>query len=115
MKRKSNLYNNICNLQNITFCFNEVKRNTRNIKRVWYLKSYKAVCISEILQTLKNKSYTVGPYTHFIIHEPKKREIVSQGVKDKIINHLVARYILYPALLPCLLDINVASRKNLGT
>jgi len=34
---------------------------------------------------------------------------------DKIVNHLVARYILYPAILPCLLDCNVASRKGLGT
>ena len=36
-------------------------------------------------------------------------------MQDKVINHLVARYILYPALLPCLLDVNVASRKGLGT
>ena len=37
-------------------------------------------------------------------------------MQDKIVNHLVARYILYPALIPipCLLDINVASRKNMG-
>jgi hypothetical protein len=40
---------------------------------------------------------------------------VSQNIIDKIVNHLVARYILYPAILPCLLDVNVASRKNLGT
>ena len=36
-------------------------------------------------------------------------------MQDKIINHLVARYILYPALLPCLLDVNMASRENKGT
>ena len=41
--------------------------------------------------------------------------ISSQNSEDKIINHLVARHILYPAILPCLLDINVASRKNMGT
>ena len=54
-------------------------------------------------------------YNKFIIYEPKRREIVSQGVQDKIINHLVARHILYPAILPCLLDVNVASRKDMGT
>ena len=36
-------------------------------------------------------------------------------MQDKVVNHLVARYILYPALLPCLIDSNVASRKNMGT
>lgn len=46
---------------------------------------------------------------------PKRRRIVSQNMQDKVVNHLVARYILYPALIPCLLDYNVASRKNMGT
>ena len=33
---------------------------------------------------------------------------------DKVINHLIARHILYPAVLPVLLDFNVASRKDMG-
>ena len=33
---------------------------------------------------------------------------------DKVINHLIARQILYPAILPVLLDFNVASRKDMG-
>lgn len=57
----------------------------------------------------------LGPVNIFTIYEPKERRIVSQNVQDKIVNHLVARYILYPALLPCLLSINVASRKDMGT
>lgn len=42
------------------------------------------------------------------------RRIVSQNMVDKVVNHLVSRNILYPAILPCLLDVNVASRKGLG-
>lgn len=34
---------------------------------------------------------------------------------DKTINHLVSRYILYEALLPCLVNENCASRPNKGT
>ena len=62
----------------------------------------------------KNEQYIVGPYNVFTIYEPKERKIVSQSMQDKIVNHLVARFILYPALLPCLLDFNVASIKNKG-
>ena len=36
-------------------------------------------------------------------------------MQDKVINHLVARQILYPSILPSLLNFNVASRKNLST
>lgn len=115
MKRKGNLYPAIYDFNNIIFAYNEVCKNTRNERRVENLKEYKSIYISRIHEILKNRQYKVGPYNKFIIYEPKKRLIVSQNVQDKIVNHLVARYILYPAILPCLLDINVASRKNMGT
>lgn len=115
MKRKNNLYKNICNIENINTVYTEVCRNTRNKRRVETLKAYKSVLISKIHKTLLNKEYVVGPYNEFTIYEPKQRQIVSQGLEDKIINHLVARYILYPAILPCLLNVNVASRKDMGT
>lgn len=115
MKRKNNLYQSIYDYNNILDAYNEVCRNTRNERRVANLKEYKSIYITRTYNILKNKQYVVGPYNKFIIYEPKERLIVSQNVQDKIINHLVARHILYPAILPCLLDINVASRKNMGT
>lgn len=115
MKRKNNLYKNICIYSNINDAFNEVCRNTKNKRRVEILKQYKSIYLARISNILKNKQYVVGPYNKFVIYEPKRREIVSQNLQDKIVNHLVARHILYPAILPCLLDVNVASRKNLGT
>ena len=115
MKRKKDLYKDICNIYNIQKVFNEVCRNTKNKRKVFNLKSYKAIYIARTYNTLITKSYTVGPYHHFTIDEPKKRNIISQNVQDKIINHLVARYILQPSILPCLLDVNVASRTGMGT
>lgn len=115
MKRKNNLYNNICKLENITSAFNEVCRNTTNKRKVAHLRQYKCVYISRIHHTLISNSYKPGDYNVFTIYEPKERRIVSQNMEDKIVNHLVSRYILYPAIIPCLLDVNVASRKNLGT
>ena len=115
MKRKGNLYQNIYNFDNIVNAFNEVCRNTKNKRKVEYFKEYKCLYISRIHDILKNKQYKMGNYNVFTIYEPKERRIVSQNMQDKVINHLVARYILYPAVLPCLLDINVASRKNMGT
>lgn len=115
MKRKNNLYKDIYKIENIEKAYREVCKNTHNKKHVENLKEYHSIYISRTYDILKNKKYIVGPYNHFTIYDPKRREIVSQNIQDKIINHLVSRYILYPALLPCLLDINVASRKNMGT
>ncbi len=115
MKRKGNLYQNLYKFENIQSAFNEVCKNTKNKKKVARFKEYKCIYISRIYDILQTKTYRPGPYNVFTIYEPKKRRIVSQNMQDKVINHLVARHILYPALLPCLLDVNVASRKGLGT
>lgn len=114
MKRKGYLYEDIYNFNNIQNAFNEVCRNTKNKKKVEFFKEYRCIYISRIYNILKDEKYTVGPYNIFTIYEPKIRRIVSQNMQDKVINHLVARHILYPALLPCLLEFNVASRKDMG-
>lgn len=114
MKRKSNLYKNIYKIENIQAAFDEVCRNTKNKRKVELFKEYKCTYITRIYNILKDEKYIVGPYNVFKIYEPKERRIVSQNMQDKIINHLIARHILYPALLPCLLDFNVASRKSMG-
>lgn len=115
MKRKSHLYENIYDFNHIIDAFNEVCRNTKNKKKVEFFKEYRCTYISRIYHILKNEQYVVGPYNIFTLYEPKERRIVSQSMQDKVVNHLVARQILYPAVLPCLLDFNVASRKDFGT
>ena len=115
MKRLGNLYENIYKFENINSAFNEVCRNTKNKRRVYKLKEYKCIYIARITKILKNREYKPGPCNVFTIYEPKERRIVSQNMQDKVINHLVARHILHPALFPCLLDVNVASRKSYGT
>lgn len=115
MKRKGNLYKDIYQFENIVSAYDEVCRNTRNKRKVARFKEYKCIYISRIHNILESKTYKPGPYNVFTIYEPKERRIVSQNMLDKVINHLVSRHILYPALLPCLLDVNVASRKGLGT
>lgn len=115
MKRKNNLYVNTYNMENIMQAFDEVCRNTRNKRKVRKYKEYRCIYVSRIYDILINKNYKVGPYNIFTIYEPKERRIVSQNLQDKIINHLVSRQILYPALNPCLIKENVASIKGKGT
>ena len=48
MKRKNNLYNNICKIDNIISAYNEVAKNTKNKRRVANLKDYKSLYIQRI-------------------------------------------------------------------
>ncbi len=115
MKRKGNLYKDICNVNNIIKVFDEVCRNTKNKGKVYKYKKLKCLNVFRIYDTLINKKYVVGPYNKFTIYEPKKRDVVSQQMFDKVINHLVARHILMPSIEKCLIDSNVASRVGRGT
>lgn len=115
MKRKSNLYKDIYKFENILYCFNEICKNTKNKNKVNEFKSFKSIYITRVYKDLKDKTYEVGKFNIFYIYDPKKRRIVSQNMYDKLVNHLVSRYILYPSLLPCLIDSNCASRKGKGT
>ena len=114
MKRKNNLYQDLYKLENIEDAFQEICQHTKNKEKVAYFKEYKCLYISRIYELLEQKKYKVGPYNIFYIYEPKKRRIVSQNLVDKVINHLVAKHILIPSVMPCLLDSNVASRKDMG-
>lgn len=115
MKRKGNLYEDICNVNNILVAYDEVCRNTKNKVKVNTYREYKCGNVAKIYNVLTKRKYEVGPYNVFTIYEPKERRIVSQKMFDKVVNHLVARYILMPAIFPSLVPENVASRKDLGT
>lgn len=115
MKKINNLYNNMYKYKNIKIAFDEVCRNTANKKRVLIMRNNESNIITKVHDILKERRYTPDECNVFQIDDPKPRTIVSQKMIDKIINHLIAREILYPAILPRLLDCNVASRKGLGT
>jgi hypothetical protein len=93
----------------------EICRNTKNKSKVNRFISFKSIYITRVYKDLKDKTYTPGKFVTLYIYDPKKRRIVSQEMYDKLVNHLVSRYILYPALIPCLIDANCASRPNKGT
>lgn len=105
----------MCKLENIEKVFKEICRNTKNKSKVYRFREYKCLNITRIYDVLKERRYVPGPYNRFTIYEPKERHIVSQGMLDKAVNHLVARYILMPSIAKCLIDSNVASRLNKGT
>ena len=61
-----------------------------------------------------NHNYKVSDYNIFLIRDPKYRIIMSQKMNDKIINHVMADYLIQ-VLDSCLINTNVATRKGKGT
>lgn len=113
MKRKGNLYNNICDISNIYNVYKDLRKSVNNKKEVLDFKVNLHSNICNLSKELYNKKYIVERYNIFLIREPKYRLIMSERFKDKLINHLVSRYIL-DVLDNSLISTNVATRKGKG-
>lgn len=114
MKRKNLKYKDYIEIENITNIYKIIKKNTKNKKKLEKFEDYFSINIYRIYKTLLEKNYKIN-YNIFKIQEPKTRIIMSQNIEDKIINHFISYYYLYPLLENTLIDTNVASRKNKGT
>jgi len=112
MKRKNNLYQNICSLENIIKETKSIKIKNKSKKEKF--NDYFSINVISIYNELNTKTYKVGKYNIFKIYEPKERVIMSLNIKDKIVNNLVSKYILN-ILDKSLINENIATRKNKGS
>ncbi len=93
---------------------NEIKKNTKNKRKIYRFERYLSMNITKICYVINNNLYRFMKYNIFIIKYPKYRIIMSLNIKDKLINHYVARYILMPKLERYLDIRNAATRKDMG-
>ena len=115
MKRLNNLYKDICNINNIIDMTDSVCKKVRNKKKVNKFELYKMEHIINIYNRLNNKNYKFDKYNIFMITRPKCRIVMAQEIEDKIINHLVAEYILVKVFENKFGNSMCATRKNKGT
>ena len=114
MKRVGNLYDKMSTIQNITWTYNrQVRKNTKNKHKIYKFDNFYTINICRIHKLLKTH-YDCGRYNIFIIRENKYRIIMSQQIVDKVINHLVGNELIR-ILDKCLIDGNIATRKDKGT
>ena len=115
-KRKTkNIYDKHLTLDNLYECWNIVKKTCKNKKEVYYFSLNLNTNIYNIYKDLKERKYIPNKYKCFMIFEPKARLVMSQSIRDKIVNHFITNYYLIPYLDSSLIDSNVATRKNKGT
>ena len=92
----------------------EVSVNTKNKNKVYNFERNKIENIYDIKNIIENNNYKIKRYNIFTINSPKYRIVMSLNMKDKIINHYVARFILLHRLNKYLDMRNCATRKNMG-
>lgn len=107
-------YEDIFDYQKINLIYKQICSKTKHKKKLINFELFKFSYIIYIYQLLMLKKYRHGKYNIFLISYPKYRFIMSENLNDKIINHLVSFYVLFPLIEPKLIDMNVATRLNKG-
>ncbi|MGM9850503.1 MAG: RNA-directed DNA polymerase [Bacilli bacterium] len=115
MKRYNNIYNKITDINVILNMYNIIYKNIRNKNKLYEFDKLLSINLINIKEKLITNTYIPGEYNIFLIHEPKVRIIMSQNIEDKIINHLVAKYLLIDIFDKTLINENCATRINKGT
>jgi len=115
MKRYNNLYDEMISINNINkVYYKQIRVNTKNKVKIYKFEQFYTLNVSKIKSLLENDNYEIGKYNIFLIKDPKYRIIMSQKIKDKLINHLVGNVLIH-VLDRTLINTNVATRKGKGT
>ena len=89
MKRIGNLYNSICDLDNLYLAYNKARKGKG---RTFGVLSFEKNLIANIYQLqyeLLNEIYQTSVYDTFTIYEPKERLIFRLPFRDRVIHHAI--------------------------
>ncbi len=108
-------YDDLVDIDKIREMYKIIRTNTKNRGKLHKFELFYSSNIISILEALKRRSYKHSKYNVFLVHEPKYRIIMSEIMSDKIVNHLISKYVLAPGIYPHLIPQNVATREGKGT
>jgi len=89
MKRIGNLYGKIIDIKNLYLAEKKARRGKGNRKEIIEYVDKLDENILDLHLKLLSGTYTTGEYYHFIIHEPKKRDIDKLPYKDRVVHHAI--------------------------
>ena len=115
MKRVSNIYHKVYDIDNINNMCDLVCSKVKNKEKAEKFMLYKAEHIINIKNKLISKNIDFSNYSIFLITDPKCRLIMSQSIEDKVINHLIAKYLLVDVYENIYTNSMCATRINKGS
>ena len=114
MKRCVHAYDNIISLENLLDAWREFKRGkTKKLDVQEYERDLMHNLIA-LHVVLKNKTYSHGNYQHFVVNDPKRRDIHKACARDRVLHHALYR-ILYPYFDKKFIHDSYSCRNNKGT
>ncbi len=107
-------YNDIISVENLLEAWGEFQRGKKKKEDVMEFKRNFMTNIFSLHNDLKSKTYTHGDYEHFVICDPKRRDIHKASVRDRLLHHALYRR-LYPFFDTTFIVDSYSCRDNKGT
>ena len=107
-------YNDIISTENLLEAWQEFRKGKKKKLDVQEFEMRLMSNIISLHKDLKTKSYTHGPYKHFVVSDPKKRDIHKASVRDRVLHHAIYRQ-LYPFFDTTFTADSFSCRDNKGT
>ena len=114
MKKCVHTYNDIISVENLLDAWGEFERGKKKKEDVMEFKRHFMTNIFSLHNDLKNKVYTHGTYEHFVICDPKRRDIHKASVRDRLLHHALYRK-LYSFFDRTFIADSYSCRDNKGT
>lgn len=92
-KTYGNLWPEVISWPSLTAAWERTARGRTRQRDVIAFRSDLEPNLIEIQESLIHRTYHTGPYHRFFIYEPKKREIASLPLKDRVVQHALVQVI----------------------
>lgn len=90
---KESVYKNVITLENIFNAWTEFRKGKRGKEDVQLFERNLEDNIFQLYLDLKNKTYRHSSYRSFYVNDPKQRHIHKASVRDRIVHHLLYKYL----------------------
>lgn len=107
-------YDSIISVDNLLCAWSEFKRGKTKKSDIQEFEMMLTENILNLHDGLKNGTYTHSAYEHFVICDPKRRDIHKASVRDRLIHHAIYRK-LYSFFDTTLIADSYSCRDNKGT
>jgi len=114
MKKKKNLFQEVCKYENLYNAYLKARRGKNGVAEVLKFTYNLEEELLKLQHELKNQTYKTGKYRHFIIFEPKERKISALPFRDRIVHHAVCS-VIEPVFEKKFIYDSYACRKGKGT
>lgn len=108
-------YEKICDFQNLYKAHLSSRRGKRHKTEVIHFELNLAENLTRMSHQLKNHTYQMKGYYHFIIYEPKERAIFAAYYPDRVLLHCICDEVLTPLLSRRVIHDNAACQIGKGT